>query len=256
MSKDLASDELFKESSLLSPHDCDNIYEVISSLPDSCFINRMRGMKTLGLSSYLDVGHRETSKLLPHSCGELSSYISGSNASNILLKSLFDDLYKRLCIFFSDIFNISCQLHDIAAAPGFHIYYNFPEFISQSTHVPHFDLQYQDMIGLLAPGLDRADVMGRTISFTLPISLPNYESGLRIWDFHYREVLSNGKESLVDRLSNLSPSIIKYEAGRIVYHSGHVLHQIKAWRASQEDKPRITLQGHGLLIQDCLYLYW
>jgi hypothetical protein len=249
-------DELFKEFSLLSIDDCDNIYEVIRSLPDSCFINRMRGMKTLGLSSYLDVGHRKTSKLVRNSCRDLSSYISGSNASNAVLKSLFHDLYKRLCVFFSGRFNVTCRLHDVAAAPGFHIYYNFPEFIAQSAHVPHFDLQYEDMIELLAPGLDGADVMGRTISFTLPIMLPNCESGLRIWDFHYRDVLSDDKKSLVARLSTLSPSTIKYAAGRIVYHSGHVLHQIKAWRASQEDKPRVTLQGHGLFIQDCLYLYW
>jgi hypothetical protein len=39
-------------------------------------------------------------------------------------------------------------------------------------------------------------------------------------------------------------------------HSGHVLRQIGATTSVQPDDLRITLQGHGLVVDNVLILYW
>ena len=47
-----------------------------------------------------------------------------------------------------------------------------------------------------------------------------------------------------------------YSVGRAVVHTGHVLHQIGVTPTVTDDDVRITLQGHGLVINDELVCYW
>jgi hypothetical protein len=53
-----------------------------------------------------------------------------------------------------------------------------------------------------------------------------------------------------------APEVVPYHLGSALVHSGHVLHQIGATPSVQPDDLRITLQGHGLVVDDELVLYW
>jgi len=246
----------FEVSALLSQSECEQIYSSMNSFDVHSFADRMPGLSTLGYSSYLDIEHPISSKYYGSTGGTLSSYLAKASKLNPLLKEAFKDLYGTICDFFSRRFNAECRLHELAAPPGFHIYKNHPSFASQSSHVPHFDGQYEMLLPIFSENLNREDCLKRTLSFTLPITLPSCYSGIRYWEFDYKEITSSKRESIITKLSTLKPSNLLYEPGVIVYHSGHLLHQIKAWSAQPIDTPRITLQGHGLLINDLLYLYW
>ena len=52
------------------------------------------------------------------------------------------------------------------------------------------------------------------------------------------------------------PEIVHYHLGSAVVHSGHVLHQIGATPSESADDLRIMLQGHGLVVDNALILYW
>ena len=47
-----------------------------------------------------------------------------------------------------------------------------------------------------------------------------------------------------------------YSLGKIVVHKGLMLHQIAPAKDMTIDDERITLQGHGVIADDELRLYW
>ena len=246
----------FEVASLLSENECKRIYSSINLLDMKCFVDRMAGLSTLGYSSYLDIEHPIASKYYGPTGGTLSSYLAKANQLNPFLRETFKELYSTISDFFSKRFNVECRPHELAALPGFHLYSNHHSFSSQTSHIPHFDGQYEMLLPIFSSELSRDKCFNKTLSFTLPISLPSCYSGIRFWEFHYKDVVNSKDGSLAAKLSTLKPNELRYEIGTIVYHSGHLLHQIKAWSAKQLDAPRVTLQGHGLLVDDILYLYW
>jgi len=132
------------------------------------------------------------------------------------------------------------------ALPGFHIWIgaSIPHAAGGSIH---FDLQYLRV-------LDRpayADATG-TVSFTLPVQLPQSGSGLNVWP----DITYPTATDLVAAASTTPPAVVAYRPGVAVVHSGHVLHQIGTTDSPAADDLRITLQGHGLVIGDELLLYW
>jgi len=249
--------KLFKSKKLFDENEVDELLKIILETPDNLFCQRFDGMKTLGAASYLDIKNQNSAKYWHSSGSDLKTYLSMANDYNPILRNLFSNVYQKLCNFFSSEFGVFCELHPNTAVPGFHIYENFCQFGAQQNHIPHFDGQYQDLMPIFHQiGSQIHDFNGKTLSFTIPISLPNTESGLKIWDLHLNQTRTEDKESLKEKFLQLKSQFIRYEEGVIVYHSGHMLHQIKSWLAEPEDKKRITLQGHGLFENDCLFLYW
>jgi len=94
------------------------------------------------------------------------------------------------------------------------------------------------------------------ISFTLPVVLPDAGAGLWHWDLLHQEVagMSQGEKEKV--ISSRSKSYYAYKTGTMLVHSGHQLHQIAAIPNFRADEERITLQGHGLLVDGVWWLYW
>ena len=93
----------------------------------------------------------------------------------------------------------------------------------------HRDLQYQQV--LPNETLTREQV----ITFTLPISLPP-GSGLSLWQEEEK-------------------SFHPYKVGELVIHSGLLTHQA-VLRCAGPVPPRIALQGHGVLRDNAIALYW
>ena len=241
---------------LLSPADCNKIVDCINSQSPSNFIHRRPGLHTFGAASYLDIKNTKTAKYYQYEAGTLTSYLALAREHNPSLISLFSGIYSYIEYFFSLRFNIKCYVHRLAAVPGFHLYDNHLDFVKQNNHIPHFDCQYEGILPLFSCGMTSSSLIGKTISFTIPISLPSCQGGMRVWDFHYKDIASNDKSDKMTKLATMTPKNIKYKVGNIVYHSGHILHQILAWSALPGDAMRITLQGHGLLFEETLYLYW
>lgn len=178
---------------------------------------------TLGMAAYLDAGR---SPAVP-----VSSYAQRNlrDASNNLLLAQFAPLYERLCTTLGEHFQREAHLTpEQAAVPGFHIHLPHPAFAKEVASI-HRDLQFQQVFPResLAPH--------QVFTFTLPISLPP-GSGLNLWFDGHKHVYP-------------------YRIGELVIHSGLQTHQAILCCAG-EVPPRVTLQGHGVIREDSVTLYW
>jgi len=111
----------------------------------------------------------------------------------------------------------------------------------------HFDLQYQRLL----TRRQYSNASG-TVSFTLPIKLPAAGSSLRVWPY----CTYPADVHRLAAVRQTDPEVVPYHLGSAVVHSGHVLHQIGQTTLVQPDDLRITLQGHGLVVDNMLILYW
>ncbi len=180
---------------------------------------------TLGMAAYLDCK--------PHIGASHASALYRQrilrDASNHWLMAQFTPLYEHLCTRVSEIYALPVQLiPDQAALPGFHIHLPHPSFGEDVASV-HRDLQYQQVFPneTLAPE--------QVITFTLPISMPP-GSGLNLWQ---------------EGAKTFHP----YEVGELVIHSGLFTHQA-VLRCAGLVAPRIALQGHGVVRDNAVALYW
>ena len=114
------------------------------------------------------------------------------------------------------------------ALPGFHIHLEHPLFMHPVAS-KHRDLQFQ----LVFPGREIA--LSQVLTFTLPLSLPE-GAGMNLW-------------------SNGSRYFHPYHLGQMTVHSGLAPHQAVLFPGNLRP-PRIMLQGHGLIEDDSLLLYW
>tara|TARA_B100001939_G_scaffold51740_1_gene40995 strand:+ start:1634 stop:2410 length:777 start_codon:yes stop_codon:yes gene_type:complete len=252
----------FKVTQLIKEDTAKKIADDLASIPEELFCSRFHGMKTLGAASYLDIKNERSTKYYSSSGKDIEYYLEMAAKTNPILLKLFEHIYTRLCKFFEEELHIKCRLHSKAALPGFHIYDNINIFKEQSNHIPHFDGQYEDLLSLFGSEKQLNEVcrshLNKTLSYTLPISLPSNTGGLRVWDFNYLDTLNKDKVEVKKKLMGTSPRTIKYKIGELVYHSGNNLHQIKSWtyEEGEASTKRITLQGHGFVNNDQLYLYW
>lgn len=118
------------------------------------------------------------------------------------------------------------------ALPGFHIHLAHPVF-SQLVASKHRDLQFQ----LVFPG--RAVASTQVLTFTLPLSLPE-GAGLNLWPMKHED--DQAKFHL-------------YKLGHMTLHSGLLTHQAVLFPGDHQP-PRIMLQGHALIEEDKVLLYW
>jgi len=128
--------------------------------------------------------------------------------------------------------------------PGFHIF-SGDGWLSSGWHVAsvHVDLQYEKI------RWDGLDVdRSRTISFTLPLQLPE-GAGLYFIDLY------KGDSSSVSSLRGAEKKYVKYEVGVLYIHDGHQYHMISPYKKGKE---RITLQGHAIYSRtlEKYILYW
>jgi hypothetical protein len=226
------------ELMLLGPAECRRVADMVLELRE-CWTARSpkAAFFTLGANAYMD---------LAPAADPRASYHRPAARSNALLSRRFSDIYQLLAANLGQVTGVPARYTDGLARPGFHIWTEagIPRTASSSIH---FDLQYQrllvDPIYATATG---------TLSFTLPIRLPAAGSCLLVWPgFTYPDD--------VPRLGNARstpPLVIDYHLGRALVHSGHVLHQIGPTATVRPDDMRIMLQGHGLVIDGELVLYW
>ena len=195
---------------------------------------------TLGAASYLDA---EPSR---------DAYYEKAQAMNPLLDREFGWLYERILEAIARHLGTGARLEPRAARPGFHVFLPHAAFARPLGKV-HFDLQYMHIDW---PDGEDMDV-DHPVSYTIAIRLPRAGSGLCTWNVtKARYDAMTPKER--DRIGDEYPfEYIPYKTGKMLVHSGMVLHRIAPARGPmRESDMRVTLQGHALRGCDGYRLYW
>lgn len=218
----------------LSPEECltyrNKIFE-LKSYWENCS-NDGIPFYTLGVASYLHMSNK-------------SAYYEKIKKINPILNNHFASLYDFLCLKMSEILNTDCLIAEEQGYPGFHLGFASDQ-ATPPRFPPHFDLQFE----LLEWPFSHVDTHN-PISFTAAIAMPKQGTGLNYWDIGR----ACSHDERVQLLKSTPKQYFPYKLGELVVHQGSMLHQISGHIENKEDE-RITLQGHGLLCDGKVRLYW
>jgi hypothetical protein len=224
------------EIDVLSAAECDAVAEDVLSERGRWTPRSPTGLfATLGVNAYMDLASAADAE---------ASYFGPARDSNRVLQR-FAGVHGQLARALEREIGLPVRYADDLAVPGFHIW-DGAGIPTRPRASIHFDLQYQLLLS--RPGYARAS---GTVSFTLPVRLPAAGSSLRVWPCRYPEDVAR-----LPAIRRTEPEIVPYQAGHAIVHSGHVLHQVGVTPSVRPDDVRITLQGHGLVVDDQLVLYW
>ena len=223
---------------LLTPEECLVTIKTLDRL-SSHWTPRISGIPffTMGTPSYID------------GKSPRATYVSRVNEMNPLLSAHFAVLLSKVRSSLQD--HLQEELIDLpgASLPGFHIFGSHPSFTRPQASI-HFDLQHMMVDWPSAPARESV------VSFTLPVALPTHGGGLNWWDIDYENWfgLEEGKRQFLAETSE--KHFLSYQTGRLVVHSGLLLHQIAPARVILPEDRRITLQGHAAKAGERYYWYW
>tara|TARA_S200002703_G_scaffold1263_1_gene2193 strand:+ start:374 stop:979 length:606 start_codon:yes stop_codon:yes gene_type:complete len=131
------------------------------------------------------------------------------------LRTQFSWLYAEVMREVRDYYNVKVKLHEFAAPPGFHI---FEDTGDQEASI-HIDTPFEKIMW--------PDAISSPFSFTVALALPE-KAGL-----NYGQDLE----------------FYEYKVGSMYLHDGLTKHQIAKPVPSSLKSPRITLQGHGAIVE-------
>jgi len=229
---------------------CTAVHRAVHALRGHWIARDELAFHTLGAALYLDAPTAETLALFKRAAPPSDQYAQRMVAVNAVLEAHFAPLYAALAAALRELLAADVGFARDRALPGFHIYGHSPHYGAQSSHVPHFDRQYE-CIGWPAADIDFEEA----ISVTLPIRLPRTGGGLRTWELTLKEVQSLSGEEAKARARQARCHLHPYREGELVCHRGHLLHQIAPWSSGPGDE-RLTLQAHGLFYDGAWQLYW
>lgn len=222
---------------LLSRQECDDISDRVLSLREDWIPRSGSGFFSLATASYLDAP------------GLHEEYIAAARHTNVTLQKHFADVYEILRSFFAELFGEPVEMAEDLALPGFHIF----EFDGRSpahskpASRAHFDLQWMNAL----PG---RCIQG-TLSFTVAVEQPSGGAAMQVWPLR-RLDLGSRTVAVREYAQTHASRRIAYSDGSVTIHDGHILHAIGS---SERDCPRgrrVTLQGHGALLDGTWILYW
>lgn len=224
----------------LGSKDCESALAALENLRSHWLQrNPVLPFYTLGAASYIDAAvSRER-------------YLMLAKDYNAILATHFDWLYRKVFEIISEYLQEPLCLHPNAAHPGFHIYLSHPTF-EKPIASTHCDTQYNliDWQSYNKPEFEHS------LSFTLPLALPNQGGGLNLWNIHYQNIKDMQPLEINQYVSNTPMEYCSYHIGELVVHSGHILHQAAPGIKISPDDRRITLQGHCTRVDNCWYVYW
>jgi hypothetical protein len=224
--------------SVFSGPECEEIRNKVHELRD-LWIRRhpLVPFYTLGTASYMDGLF-------------LTKYMDLAKQFNNTLKEEFEWMYRKVFEALGNILQGPISQAENFAVPGFHVLLSHPGFGMNFANF-HFDLQY-DFLYRNNPGAD----FSKPFSFTLAIALPTAGTGLTLCDVRYSDVKDIPREKVMEISANRKQSIVSYEVGTMVLHSGHHLHKLSPMSEMQPEDERITLQGHALFCDGNWQIYW
>jgi len=230
---------MINEINLLTEEECWEVRSIVHDL-EEFWIKRhpLLPFYTLGVASPYDVLKSK------------QGYYEKAKYYNSILYTHLDWLYERLSNALTKHLQSPSFYPEFLALPGFHIFLAHKAF-EQPMGAVHCDKSYM-FHWQPSEGID----FNNPISFTLAVCLPKHGSGMYVWDLQYEEV-KGLEHSEIEQLAIMrKKSFHPYKVGRLILHSGFMVHQIAPGKNLQLDDERITLQGHGLLCQNTWQLHW
>lgn len=246
---------------IFSQDECSHYVNLIDELGDSWTKRQMGNYYyyTLGLSSLYDVSSNiEKDK----------THLEKIKNSNMLLKTNFLSIYNKIIKVISDQVGESSLIIEQAPIPGFFIYGEpKPNNIKKSTvEIPlgigdiHTDLPVEGLDYIWSQYKEVAD---ECISFTLPIEMPEYGSGLLLWDqpdmgcyskndisniYKHHDYSQDERNMILlnSKIKNKIPEFIEHVPGRMLLQEGEQWHAATFSTKPLSTDRRITLQGMGV----------
>jgi hypothetical protein len=180
---------------------------------------------TLGAAAYLDLCSKT---------GSRARYDEVARRGNPIIEQTFGDMLKRVSVCIEDYVEGPCEWARHWARPGFHVFRTDSLKASLRDNF-HLDLQFMHLS-------DNPDLLARSVTFTLPLQLPDQGAGLEIC----RIVPGKPAGEIVQE---------RYQLGELLVHTGRALHRRAHYPVSSQCE-RITMQGHGLKEGARWLLYW
>jgi hypothetical protein len=242
-------DGLAKQIPLLTPDQC---REWVSRILDlrPCWLSHWDPPRyTLGASSY-DMNKGKEAIIV---------YIQHRNAYNRLLRETFGDLYRQLLDCLEVCYDHKCMLAEQLGHPTVHIFEG--DSIPGGVMKPHrhCDAHFHNPFFASKLGADWARIQDLPqFSFTLPLRLPSGGGGMNIWDLSladYARYEAEGRD-VSEIADSYTKHAILYREGTLITHAGLYLHEIMPVDTIRDGDIRITMQGHGALINDVYKLFW
>lgn len=226
---------------LFTSEECVTINSIIHDLKNSWDRrNEIFPFFTLGVPAYLDAD-RFTLQ---------SRYLPKVSKHNAILSENLGWMYERLAEGLSNHLSAPVKLHPKYSLPGFHIYLYNDVFCRDDVALPHFDLQFNNLVWE-----ERVD-FENSLSITMAVALPKSGSGMLYWDVQFTEVDELNRRKLLELKQSKTRKYFGYDPGKLVIHSGNFLHQVGLFQDPNPEDERITLQGHMAFYQGAWHLYW
>lgn len=173
--------------------------------------------------------------------------------TNPFLKTNFGDFYEKLKERLSVILNGPVRFHEKLSYPGFIIWLGEKE--DKNRYYPvHYDSQYR-----VIPWheLYQTSEIQDVITITLPIHLPSGGGRLRTWGpLDAQAMKQSFFESLEVVIKSRECTTHHYQLGHFLIQHGLVIHQPAPTGDFREGEMRMTVQFHGIKINDSWTLYW
>jgi hypothetical protein len=209
----------------LTSEQCGEISVTVNKLKDF-WLDRKWGY-TLGAATYQDP---------PLLYPALSSY------TNVVLRECFDDMYTAVSRALSEVRGKEIITMNGTALPGFHIFTprvnNIKDGDERQHGHPHIDTPYDSVFWPCA--------ISDPFSFTLPVAIPACGAGMGFWD----DVTEKEMDLYAQSNQIPEPTIYDYELGSMYLHDGMTPHRIENMGNIRDNELRITLQGHGVTMED------
>lgn len=215
---------MIRDIPILTDDQCKQTTDMVLWLKDH-WIDR-NSFYTLGAATYQD---------------DPKEYPAVARVNNIILHKYFTPLLYDISEFFSVAFGMPSYFDPKLAAPGFHI---FTEKANDLRGHVHIDEPYTRC--------EMPDGWHTPFSFTLPVSLPMKVGGLDYWPHHSDAEI----EKAVEAGELPKPEYHMYSEGVLTLHDGETPHRISNPVGMEMGDYRITLQGHGAIVDGRVLLYF
>jgi hypothetical protein len=210
-----------------------------------------------------------------------ASYIDDGMIYNMLCEDnvdMMDEWFEWLyeCVVYSFYKEgLHCKITESLARPGFHVFAVPPgekpknktkDYLEDLSATIHFDEQQWAHKGYWAELQGAEDMkvdLENCLSFTLCIAAPKNGCGLSTWGEESLKCYENDSEytkyvkskSGYDRYGP-PDVVVPYSPGKMFYFIGPLQHQMSPGLNIGVDDARITLQGHGVKVDDVWELYF
>lgn len=211
-----------KSLPVLSEGQCAEIANTVRKI-EHLWVSRRGGLfYTVGASTYNDLPE-DYPQMAYLTNMELTRYFGGVIQ---FIADLFEEERQQKVVFLP-----GCGLM------GFHVFKDNCNGVEGHIHV---DEPYKRIAWPL-PVVD-------AFTFTLPVELPS-EAGINFYPT-IDEAWFSKYDAGEDIPPPEAPKYLKYEVGTLYVHSGHTPHQIANPCDMEPHEARITLQGHGVVLED------